>query len=166
MSTAVVEHLTELWETPHTLHGELATVDHKKLGKRYPATAMAFLLMGGVEALIMRMPLAHSSQSVLTPEAYNQIFTMHALTMIFWYAQPILSGFIYLIPLMIGARDQAFPRANAFSYYTFAGSGIFLYISRALRQSPHAGWFAIRRTPIRCTRPVAAWIFTRLHSSS
>src|SRR5581483_6195140 len=143
MSAAVVEHLTELWETPHTLRGWLSTVDHKHLGKRYLATAIVFLLAGGVEALILRLQLAHSDQSLLTPEAYNQIFTMHAITMIFWYAQPILSGFsIYLIPLMIGSRDLAFPRANAFSYYAFLFSGIFLYVSLFWRQAPHAGWFA------------------------
>lgn len=143
MSTAVVDHLTELWETPQGLRGFLSTVDHKQLGMRYMATAMLFLLIGGIEALIIRVQLAYSNQSLLTPEAYNQIFTMHAITMIFWYAQPILSGFsIYLIPLMIGARDLAFPRANAFSYYAFLLSGLFLYVSLALRQSPHAGWFA------------------------
>lgn len=143
MSTAIIDHLTLLWETPHTTRGWFSTVDHKQLGKRYLATALLFLLVGGVEALILRVQLAYADQRLLTPEAYNQIFTMHAITMIFWYAAPILSGFsIYLIPLMIGARDMAFPRANAFSYWTFLASGIFLYISLAWRQAPHAGWFA------------------------
>ena len=143
MSTAVVDHLTQLWETPHTTKGWFSTVDHKQLGKRYVATAMLFLLLGGIEALILRVQLAHANQSLLTPETYDQIFTMHSMTMIFWYASPILSGFsIYLIPLMIGARDMAFPRANAFSYWSFVTSGIFLYFSLAWRQAPHAGWFA------------------------
>lgn len=83
MSTAVQERPMELWETPHTLYGILSTVDHKKLGKRYLATAFAFLLIGGIEALVMRIQLAHSQSSLLTPEEYNQLFTMHAMTMIF-----------------------------------------------------------------------------------
>lgn len=91
----------------------------------------------------MRLQLARPNAGVLNPETYDQIFTMHGMTMIFWYASPILSGFAnYLIPLMIGARDMAFPRVNAFSYWTFLLSGLFLYGSTLLGQSPHAGWFA------------------------
>src|SRR5579864_631223 len=102
MSTAVEQRLFELWETPKTLKGLLSTVDHKQIGKRYIATAMVFLLIGGIEALIMRIQLARPDQSILGPETYNQIFTMHGMTMIFWYASPILSGFgVYLVPLMI-----------------------------------------------------------------
>ncbi|HEX5236151.1 MAG TPA: cbb3-type cytochrome c oxidase subunit I [Silvibacterium sp.] len=144
MTTATLEErLTELWETPKTVYGWLSTVDHKQLGIRYLVTAFVFLIIGGVEALIMRVQLSHSNLNVLGPEAYNQIFTMHGMTMIFWYASPILSGFaIYLIPLQIGARDLAFPRLNAFTYWTFLLSGILLYISPCLGQAPHAGWFA------------------------
>ncbi len=143
MSTAVEQRLVDLWETPKTLHGLLGTVDHKELGKRYIVTALAFLLIGGVEALIMRLQLASPDNRLLSPEMYNQIFTMHGMTMIFWYAQPILSGFgIYVIPLMIGARDLAFPRLNAFTYWAFLLSGVLLYISPFLGQSPHGGWFA------------------------
>ena len=107
------ERLLYLWETPHTLWGWLSTVDHKQIGKRYIVTAFLFLAVGGIEALIMRLQLAAPSQGVLPPETYNQVFTMHGVTMIFWYAQPILSGFgNYLVPLMLGARDMAFPRAG------------------------------------------------------
>jgi cytochrome c oxidase subunit I len=142
-SAAVEERLVKIWETPPTAQGWFSTVDHKEIGKRYLVTAMVFLIVGGLEALIMRLQLARSNQGFLTPEAYNQIFTMHAMTMIFWYASPILSGFSnYLIPLLIGARDMAFPRANAFTYWSFVTSGLFLYASVAFRQSPHAGWFA------------------------
>ena len=113
MSATAQERLTQLWETPHTLWGELTTVDHKKLGKRYLATAFCFLIIGGLEALVMRLQLARPNQGMLDPETYYQIFTMHGVTMIFWYAQPILSGFaIYLIPLMIGARDLVVPPAE------------------------------------------------------
>ena len=143
MSTAVEQRLVELWKTPKTLHGFLGTVDHKEIGHRYIATALIFLVIGGIEALIMRIQLAHADSSLLSPEMYNQIFTMHGMTMIYWYAQPILSGFaVFLIPLMIGARDLAFPRFNAFTYWTFLLSGILLYISPFLGQSPHAGWYA------------------------
>ena len=139
----VQERLDAIWATPHTLWGELTTVDHKKVGKRYLATAMVFLLVGGVEALAIRAQLADSNMKLLDPETYDQIFTMHGMTMIFWYAAPILSGFgNYLIPLMLGARDTALPRLNAFSYWTFLLSGIFLYTSALVGQMPHGGWFA------------------------
>jgi cytochrome c oxidase subunit I len=143
MSAAVELRLEHIWETPHTLWGWLATVDHKKIGRRYLVTAFLFLLVGGIEALIMRLQLARPDSGLLDPETYNQIFTMHGMTMIFWYAAPILSGFAnYLIPLMIGARDMAFPRLNAYSYWTFLFSGLFLYGSSLILQSPHGGWFA------------------------
>jgi cytochrome c oxidase subunit 1/cytochrome c oxidase subunit I+III len=143
MSTAVEQRLVELWKTPHTLHGLLGTVDHKEIGHRYIVTSLIFLIIGGIEALILRLQLSGPNASLLTPEMYDQIFTMHGMTMIFWYAQPILSGFaVFLIPLMIGARDLAFPRLNAFTYWTFLFSGVLLYISPFLGQAPHAGWFA------------------------
>lgn len=143
MSTAVQQRLLDLWETPKTLKGRLSTVDHKELGKRYIVTAFIFLIIGGVEALIMRLQLAKPGQALLGPEMYDQIFTLHGMTMIFWYAQPVLSGFaIYIIPLMIGARDLAFPRLNAFTYWVYLFSGVLLYISPFLGQAPHGGWFA------------------------
>lgn len=144
MSTATLERqLLVLWERKRSFSAWLATVDHKELGLRYLATAFIFLIVGGVEALLMRIQLAHSNGGFLAPEAYDQIFTLHGATMIFWYAAPILSGFaVYLVPLMIGARDMAFPRLNAFTYWTYLFSGIFLYTAPALGQAPHAGWFA------------------------
>ena len=131
------------WQTPKTFWGFVSTVDHKEIGKRYLATAVAFLLMGGVEALAMRLQLASPNRSLIGSQAYTQLFTLHGMTMIWWYAAPILSGFAnYLIPLMIGARDMAFPRLNALSYWTFLFSGLFLYSSLLLSAAPHAGWFA------------------------
>jgi heme/copper-type cytochrome/quinol oxidase subunit 1 len=89
------------------------------------------------------MQLARPDQAVLTPEAYDQIFTMHGITVIFWYASPILSGFAnYLIPLMGGMRDMAYPRLNAFTCWTFLASGLFVYASPFVGQAPHGGWFA------------------------
>jgi len=144
MAEAVLEkRLTELWEGPKNFYGFLATVDHKKLGIRYLITAFSLMIIGGVEALIMRIQLAEPQLRVLSPEAYNQMFSMHGITMIWWYASPILSGFgIFIIPLMCGARDLAFPRLNAFTYWTYLLSGILLYIAPLTGQAPHAGWFA------------------------
>jgi heme/copper-type cytochrome/quinol oxidase subunit 1 len=82
--------LLALWERPHTVWGWFATVDHKEIGLRYLATAFAFLIVGGLEALAIRVQLARPDAAVLTPEQYDQIFTMHGVTMIFWYASPIL----------------------------------------------------------------------------
>ncbi len=143
-TAGLAEHrLTALWATPATVRGWFATVDHKELGIRYIVTAFAFLLIGGVEALIIRLQLTGPDATILSPEAYDQIFTMHGATMIFWYASPILSGFaVYLIPLMIGARDMAFPRANAFTYWSYLLSGLFLYLGPLFGHAPHAGWFA------------------------
>ncbi|HEY6461075.1 MAG TPA: cbb3-type cytochrome c oxidase subunit I, partial [Polyangiaceae bacterium] len=135
--------LTALWKTEPGIVGALGTVDHKTIGERYLVTAFLFLVVGGLEALFMRLQLARPDERLVSPEAYDQIFTMHGVTMIFWYASPILSGFgNYLVPLLIGARDMAFPRLNAFSYWTFLFSGLFLYASVLTGQSPHAGWFA------------------------
>ena len=143
MGTAVVERLTEIWESPPSLYGSLATVDHKVVGKRYLVTAFVFLLLGGIEAAVLRAQLARPGQHLVSPEVYNQIFSLHGITMLFWYASPMLSGFgNYLVPLLIGARDMAFPRLNAFSYWTFVLSGVFLYASPFLGQAPDGGWFA------------------------
>jgi cytochrome c oxidase subunit 1/cytochrome c oxidase subunit I+III len=93
-------------EGPPGLWGWLTTVDHKKIGHRYLVTAMLFLIAGGIEAVLIRLQLAQPEQQLLALKAYNQLFSMHGITMIFWYALPILSGFgSYLMPLMIDARD-------------------------------------------------------------
>src|SRR5262249_54545788 len=120
--------LTQLWEDPPGLRGWLATVDHKRIGIRYLVTAFTFLALGGLEAVLIRLQLIGPDRALLGPEAYNQTFSLHGITMIFWYAAPILSGFgNYFVPLLIGARDMALPRLNAFSYWTFLFSGVFLY---------------------------------------
>lgn len=142
IGSAAERRLAELWESAPGWRGRLSTVDHKVIGIRYLVTAFIFLLMGGVEALIMRLQLARPDQTLLTPEQYNQLFTMHGITMIFLYSLPVLSGFSnYLWPLMLGSRDMAFPRLNAFSYWVFLFAGIFLYCSFPLGQAPNAGWF-------------------------
>src|SRR5690242_17326597 len=137
------QRLRHIWETKPGLFGIFGTVDHKKIGKRYLVTAFVFLLLGGAEAAIMRLQLARSNLHLVTPEQYDQLFTMHGATMIFWYAAPVLSGFSnFLWPLLIGARDMAFPRLNAYSYWTFLLSGLFLYSSVLVGQAPDGGWFA------------------------
>ena len=134
--------LQEIWEAKPGWRGWLSTVDHKTIGLRYIITAFVFLLMGGIEALIMRLQLARPNATLLSPEQYNQLFTMHGVTMIFLYALPVLSGFSnYLWPLVLGARDMAFPRLNALSYWVFLFAGIFLYSSFPFGQAPNAGWF-------------------------
>ncbi len=142
IGSAAERRLAGLWESAPGWRGWLSTVDHKEIGLRYLVTAFIFLLLGGVEALIMRLQLARPDQDLLTPEQYSQLFTMHGVTMIFLYSLPILSGFSnYLWPLMLGARDMAFPRLNALSYWLFLFAGIFLYSSFPLGQAPNAGWF-------------------------
>jgi cytochrome c oxidase subunit I len=142
-SVSLHERLLRIWETRPGLLGALGSVDHKTIGKRYLVTAMAFLMVGGLEAAVMRLQLAHGDSHLVTPEQYDQLFTMHGVTMIFWYAAPMLSGFSnFLWPLLLGARDMAFPRLNALSYWTFLCSGLFLYSSALVGQSPDGGWFA------------------------
>ena len=139
----VEERLDRIWQSPRTRWGFLTSVDHKEIGKRYLVTAIGFLLAGGLEALAIRLQLSSPNASFIGPDAYNQLFTMHGLTMIFWYAAPVLSGFAnYFVPLLIGARDMAFPRLNAFSYWTYLLSGLLLYSSLIFSKTPHAGWFA------------------------
>ncbi|MCA1832157.1 MAG: cytochrome c oxidase subunit I [Actinobacteria bacterium] len=119
-----------------------STVDHKKIGILYGATAILFFVVGGIEALLIRLQLAKPDGNVLSPSAYNQAFTMHGITMIFLVVMPLGAAFAnYLLPLMIGARDVAFPRLNAFSYWVFALAGIFIYSSFFLGGAPNGGWF-------------------------
>lgn len=139
---ALARKLGEFWETGPGLLGWIATVDHKQIGIRYIVTAFAFLIAGGIEALIMRVQLAQPNQELLTPTQYDQLFSMHGITMIFLYAAPILSGFSnYLFPLLLGSRDMAFPRLNAFSYWIYLAAGLFLYASFLIGQAPNDGWF-------------------------
>ncbi|MGO4573279.1 cytochrome c oxidase subunit I [Microvirga sp. 2TAF3] len=141
-ASPVASELERTWETKPGLGGWLSTVDHKELGIRYIATAFAFLILGGIEALVMRVQLARPNLHVLTPEQYNQLFSMHGITMIFLYAQPVLTGFsAFLFPLLLGTRDLAFPRLNAFSYWAYLAAGLFMYTSFLVAAAPNDGWF-------------------------
>jgi cytochrome c oxidase subunit 1 len=118
------------------------TVDHKKIGILYGATALFFFVVGGLEALLIRTQLFAPDNELVNAEVYNQIFTMHGITMIFLFVMPMSAAFFnYFIPLMIGARDVAFPRLNAYSYWVFLLGGLFLYSSFLLGGAPNGGWF-------------------------
>jgi cytochrome c oxidase subunit 1 len=121
----------------------ITTVDHKRIGIMYGITAFAFFLLGGLEALLIRIQLAGPNGQFLSPEAYNQLFTMHGTTMIFQVVMPLSAAFFNLVvPLQIGARDVAFPRLNAFSYWTFLFGSVLLNLGWFWGQAPDAGWFA------------------------
>src|SRR6202522_2733955 len=132
------------------LHRGVTTVDRKKLGILSIVPAQLFLVIGGVEALIIPIQLMHSHNSFVSPEVFNRMFTMHGTTMIFFVAMPLIFGFAnYLVPLMIGARDMAFPRLNAFSFWISALAGPLLYYSfvagtgpAGTGSAPDVGWFA------------------------
>ncbi len=120
----------------------LTTIDHKKIGILYGASALVFFILGGVEALIIRWQLAQPGLSVVSPDVYNELFTMHGLTMVFLVGMPIAVAFFnFVVPLQIGARDVAFPRLNAFSYWTFLFGGLFIYSSWFIGAAPNGGWF-------------------------
>jgi cytochrome c oxidase subunit I len=132
------------------LHEWITTVDHKRLGIMYIMYGLVFLLIGGIEATIMRIQLSGAHKDFISPQVFNRMFTMHGTTMIFFVAMPIVFGFAnYLVPLMIGARDMAFPRLNAFSFWLTAFAGLLLYFSLiganglyGAGNAPDVGWFA------------------------
>ena len=145
MTTASVAPRTTIFARPTAKTGAwswLTTVDHKRIGILYGITAMVFFVLGGIEALLIRLQLARPNGEVLSADVYNQLFTMHGLTMIFLVVMPLGAAFFnYMMPIMLGARDVAFPRLNAFSYWTFLGGGIFMYSSFFINQAPDGGWF-------------------------
>jgi cytochrome c oxidase subunit 1 len=124
------------------LWGWMTTVDHKKIGIMYSATAFIFFLIGGLEALLLRVQLGAPDQTFLRADTYNQVFTMHGTTMIFLVIMPLSAGLAnYLLPIMIGARDVAFPRMNALGFWVFLAGGLFMYSSFFLGGAPNGGWF-------------------------
>ncbi len=147
------------------VHEWIVTVDHKKLGLMYIGYGILFLVIGGVEATIMRIQLAIPHNHFVSPQLFNQLFTMHGTTMVFLVGMPLLFGFAnYLVPLMIGARDMAFPRLNAFSFWMSAFGGLILYFSfigasglYGAGSAPDVGWFAYA--------PLTAQAFSPGHST-
>ena len=140
---ARLERLSRIWRESDGLLGWLTTTDHKRIGILYFFTAIGFFVAGGVEALLIRTQLIQPGGQVLGPEAFNQLMTMHGVTMIFLFVVPISVGAFgnYLLPLMIGARDMAFPRMNAFSFWVYLCAGLFVYAGLAIGEAPNAGWF-------------------------
>src|SRR5438270_3589624 len=125
------------------LYDWVTSVDHKKVGILYVLMAVAFLVIGGVEALLIRWQLWRPRNDLIGPDLFNQMFTMHGTTMVFFMGMPILIGFgNYLVPLMIGARDMAFPRLNAFGFWVTLLGGLLVYFSFATGGAPAIGWFA------------------------
>ena len=121
----------------------LSTVDHKRIGILYMVTGLVFFVFGGIEALLIRLQLAVPNNTLLHPDTYNMVFTMHGTTMIFLVAMPVLFGLAnYIVPLQIGARDMAFPRLNAFSFWLVPFGGILLHFSFLAGGAPAVGWFA------------------------
>jgi cytochrome c oxidase subunit 1 len=150
---------------PGVIYQWVTTVDHKKIGLMYIMLALIFLVVAGIEAVIMRIQLATANSHVVSPQVFNRLFTMHGTTMIFFVAMPVLFGFgNYLVPLMIGARDMAFPRLNAFSFWISAFGGVLLYLSYfagsglyGAGSAPDVGWFAYA--------PLTSRVFSPGHSS-
>ncbi|MGH8733961.1 MAG: cytochrome c oxidase subunit I, partial [Burkholderiales bacterium] len=140
----------------------LTTVDHKRIGILYGATAMIFFVLGGVEALMMRLQLAMPDNTLIGAETYNGLVSMHGTTMIFLFVVPVLAGFAnYMVPLMIGARDMAFPRLNALSFWLLLFGGIAFYISLFFTP-PDAGWTSYAPLSEKAYSPtggIDAWIF-------
>src|SRR5437868_2012833 len=135
--------LTHTWRTGPSLVARLSSVDHKVVGRRYILTAFFFLCLGGLSAVAMRLQLARPEAKLLGPDLYNQLFTMHGTTMMFLFAVPVMEAFaVYLVPLMVGTRNIAFPRLNAFSYWVYLFGGLFLWVSFMLKVGPDVGWFA------------------------
>src|SRR6266481_6460699 len=132
------------------LHEWVTTVDHKRLGILYILYALIFLVIGGVEAIVIRIQLMYPHNNFVSPQVFNRLFTMHGTTMIFFVVMPIMFGIAnYLVPLMIGARDMAFPRLNAFSFWLTALGGFLLYFSfvggsglYGAGNAPDVGWWA------------------------
>ena len=135
--------LERTWARPRGVHGWLIDTDHKAIALRYIVTAFVFFVLGGIEAALMRIQLARPENHFLSPDLYNQIFTVHGTTMMFLFAVPIMTAFgIYFVPLMVGARDVAFPRLNLYGYYVYLIGGILLYTGFFLNTGPDAGWFS------------------------
>jgi cytochrome c oxidase subunit I len=135
--------LEHTWEEGPGVWAAITSVDHVRIGRRYITTAFAFFLLAGLIALVMRLQLARPENDLVGPDLYNQLFTLHGSAMMFLFAVPIMQGFgVYLVPLMVGARNLAFPRLNAWSYFIYLCGGLLLCFGFVRDMSPDAGWFS------------------------
>jgi cytochrome c oxidase subunit I+III len=137
------ERLSEIWKPARGFVGWFTQTDHRSIGKRIIFTAFIWFALAGLLALLMRLQLAKPNNTFLTADQYNQFFTVHGFAMMFLFAVPVMQGVgVYVIPLMVGSRALAFPRANAFAYYMFLFGGMLLFTSLFLNMGPDAGWFS------------------------
>ncbi len=150
------QELSRIWAPPPGILGFFTAVNHRVVGLRFMVTAFVFFLLAGILAVAMRLQLTLPLLGVLSPEAYNQAFTMHGSTMMFLFVLPFVEGLgIYLIPLLIGAREMAFPRLNAFGYWVFLLAGIFLFLAYLTGHGPDSGWYNYPPLTGRAFRPGA-----------
>jgi cytochrome c oxidase subunit 1 len=141
--TALAGELARAWYVPRGIVGWFSVVDHRTIGKRYIVTAFGFFIIAGILAGLMRIQLAVPNNHFLGPDLYNQVFTTHGTMMMFLFAVPIMEALgVYLVPLMIGARNIAFPRLNTFSYFVYLFGGVMLTATMLLNTAPDVGWFA------------------------
>jgi cytochrome c oxidase subunit I len=134
--------LARTWREREGFLGRIVSVDHKTIGRRYIITAFVFFFLGGIEALLIRLQLAVPENRILNPDLYNQIFTMHGTTMMFFFAVPVMLGLgLYFVPLMVGTRNVPFPRLNAVGYWFYLFGGVYLYLQFLGNGGPDAGWF-------------------------
>jgi cytochrome c oxidase subunit I+III len=135
--------LEETWKSLPGFWGWLTTTNHKAIARRYIITAFIFFLLGGLEAALMRLQLSQPENRVLGPDLYNQVFSMHGTTMMFLFAVPIMEALgLYFVPLMIGTRNVAFPRLNAFGYFVYLTGGVMIYVAFFLNIGVDTGWFS------------------------
>ncbi|MEN9734573.1 MAG: hypothetical protein RLZ45_2568, partial [Verrucomicrobiota bacterium] len=156
---------SEPFSLPTWLHGWVTTADHKRLGVMYILAGLGFFVVSGTMAALIRIQLVVPNNQFLPPEMFNRLFTMHGTAMVFLVGMPIIAGLMnYLVPLMIGARDMAFPRLNAFGFWIFLFGGCLLYFSylaapglSGAGSAPDVGWFAYS--------PLTGKAFSRGHST-
>src|SRR5437763_5768389 len=135
--------LDRLWSRAPGFIGWFCSTNHKDIGMRYIVTAFAFFGLAGILALLMRIQLAFPELHFIGPDLYNQIFTVHGSTMMFLFAVPVMEGIgLYFVPLMVGTRNVAFPRMNAFGYYTYLAGGLLLWGGLFVNAGADRGWFA------------------------
>src|SRR6266567_585276 len=163
-TTTIAEFRDAVLDPAKRRHYQLAwlsTVDHKRIAVLYMLTALVFFIIGGVEALFIRLQLAVPNNHFLQPDTFNQLFTMHGTTMIFLVVMPVLFGLVnYVLPLQIGARDMAFPRLNAFGFWCVPLGGILLHFSVLAGGAPAVGWFSytpLSETPYASSPGVDYW---------
>src|SRR5687768_13495238 len=138
-----VRAFERVWSEPRGFIGALRTINNIPVAQRYMVTAFGFFLVGGVQALLLRIQLGTPENTFLDAETYNQIFTMHGTTMMFLFVIPFIEAIAnYLLPLLLGTRDMPFPRLTALSFWTYVFGGLFLYSSFLFGVAPNGGWFS------------------------